>query len=97
MSDLQSDDAATAKNEKVQRTARVLWLVLMPIFALLALWRVYNWTQGKDNLYNTLPLFGMIFVGLASITRPRNKNLATVFTVIALILVVGGLIAMFVY
>ena len=97
MSDLQSDDAAAAKNEKTVRTLRVLWTILLPVFALIVLYDLYEYSQGRDELRHALAPFGMLFVGAASLIRPRNKNLATVFVAIALVLVVGGLIAMFVY
>lgn len=96
MSDLQPDEAA-AKNEKTMRTLRVVWLILIPVFAAIILLDLYEWSQGKDELRHILAPVGMLFVGAASLIRPRNKNLATVFVTIALVLVVGGLIAMLVY
>lgn len=82
---------------KTMRTMRIIWKILIAVFVVIVVWRFYEWSIGRDNLRGILSPLGMIFVGLGAITRPRNRNLSYVFTGIALVLVVTGLILMFVY
>ena len=78
------------------KTARKVWMFLIPLFAVIILFNLYNWwTQGKDTLPSILSPLGMIFVGLASITGSRNKPLSYVFLVLGMIAVVGGLVTAF--
>ena len=90
-------DAANAeKKEKIARTMRVIWSILIVIFGFLLLFRLYDWSRG-GGLRHILSPLGMIFVGLANIFGARNKNLRIVLTAIAMILVVSALITLFVY
>lgn len=82
---------------KTMRTMRVIWMILTAVFAAIVLWRLYQWSNGQDNLRGILSSLGMIFVGLGAIVRPRNRTLSYVFTGIALVLVITGLILMFIY
>ncbi len=84
------------KQEKVLKTARTIWMILIPIFAALVLFNLYNWTRGKDNLSGILSPLGMTFVGLASITGSRNKPLSYIFLVLGMIAVIGGLATAFI-
>ncbi len=93
-------DVATdndAGKEKAARTMRVIWSILTPVFALIVLFQLYEWSRGDDSLRGILSPFGMIFLGLANMFARRNKNLRTVLIAIALILVVSGLIASIIY
>ncbi|HXH69349.1 MAG TPA: hypothetical protein VNI60_03280 [Pyrinomonadaceae bacterium] len=74
------------------RTARTMWMILIPIFAVLVLFNLYNWTRGKDGLSGILSPLGMMFVGLASITGSRNKPLSYIFLVLGMLAVIGGLV-----
>lgn len=91
------DDAAAAKKEKTMRTVRIIWLIIIPIFAVIICIRLYSWSQGKGGLHEILSPLGMIFVGLANIYGTRNKTLSTVFVALGLILVVSGLVTLFIY
>ena len=76
---------------------RVIWVILAVVFTGIVLFDLYLWSNGKENLRGILPPFGMIFVGLGAIIRPRNRSLSYVFTGIALVLVIAGLILMIIY
>ncbi len=91
------DAAVAEKKEKIARTMRVIWSILIVIFGFLLLFRLYDWSRGGDGLRHILSPLGMIFVGLANIFGARNKNLRIVLTAIAMILVVSALITLFVY
>lgn len=76
---------------------RVIWMILSVVFVGIVLLDLYLWSNGKGNLRGILPPLGMIFVGIGAIIRPRNRNLSYVFTGIALVLVISGLILMIIY
>ncbi len=81
------------KQEKMLKTARTVWMFLIPLFAIVILFNLYTWrTQGKDNFLSILSPLGMIFVGLASITGSRNKLLSYVFLALGMIFVIAGLV-----
>lgn len=82
---------------KTMQTMRVIWTILIVVFGAIVLWRLYLWSDGRDNLRGLLSPLGMIFVGLGAILRPRNRNLSYIFTGIALVLVIAGLILMIIY
>jgi len=90
-----TDESAAANNRN--RTMRLVWTILTAVFALIVLWRLYDWSNGRENLRGILSPMGMIFVGLGALIRPRNRNLSFVFTGIALILVFTGLALMLIY
>ncbi len=79
------------------QTARVMWLIITPIFAFFVLFRLYEWSRGGDGLRHILSPLGMVCVGLAGIHGARNKILRTVLIAIALILVISGLITLIMY
>lgn len=85
------------KKAKAEKMMRIIWIVLIAIFSVLALWRVYDWSRGQDNLRGVLSPFGMIFLGIGAIIRPQNARLSYVFTGIALVLVFASLILLFIY
>ena len=74
------------------RSLRILWMILIPIFALVIILRLYNWSKGKDDFYGILAPLGMIFVGLSQIAGTRNKALSYALTGIAMVLVIAGLV-----
>lgn len=76
------------KQEKASKTARTLWMVLTPIFAVLLLFNLYRWTQGKDTLSSILSQSGVMLIGLATLIGSRNKPLSYVF------LILGGIAAL---
>ena len=79
------------------QTMRVMWLILIVVFTGIVLFDLYRWSTGKENLRGLLPPLGMIFVGLGVIIRPRNRIVSYIFTGIALVLVISGLVLMLVY
>jgi UDP-N-acetylmuramyl pentapeptide phosphotransferase/UDP-N-acetylglucosamine-1-phosphate transferase len=91
----ETENAAQKANSN--RTVQTIWTILIVVFAVVIVLNLYNWTQGKENLRGILSPLGMIFVGAGAIIRPRNPKLSYVFTGIALVLVLTGLILMFVY
>ena len=80
------------KREKMLKTSRTIWMVLLPLFGVLALYNLYQWTQGKDNLPSFLSQSGMVLVGLAIIIGSRNKSLSRVLSIVGLIVVLAGLV-----
>ncbi len=97
MENIPNDADAAAKKEKTMRTMRMLWLIIIPIFAFIAALNLYRWSQGTGALREIFSPTGMIFVGLANIFTGRNKTLSTVFVALGVILVAAGLITLFVY
>lgn len=96
--DSESIDAEdAAKKEKAARTMRVIWSIIVPIFAFVVLFDLYEWSRGNGALRQIFSPLGMVFVGLAGIFGARNKTLRTVLIAIALILVISGLITLIVY
>jgi hypothetical protein len=86
-----------AKRAKNIQTMRTIWMILIVVFAVIAVWRIYDWSLGQDNLRGVLSPFGMIFLGTGAIIRPRNARLSYVFTGIAMILVFTSLILLLIY
>ena len=86
-----------AKKAKAVQTMRIVWIILIAVFAVIAVWRIYDWSRGQDNLRGVLSPFGMIFLGIGAIMRPQNAKLSYVFTGIALVLVFTSLILLFIY
>ena len=86
-----------AKKAKQIQTMRVIWIILLAVFTVIAVWHLYDWSRGRDNFRGALSPFGMIFLGIGALVRPKNRQLSYVFTGIAMILVFTGLILMFVY
>ena len=87
----------TSKKAKATQTMRVIWIILIAVFSVIFLWRLYDWSNGRDSLRGIMSSFGMIFVGIGALIRPRNRNLSYVFTGIALVLVITSLILMLIY
>lgn len=81
------------KKEQTMVSVRKVWMFLTPLFAFLALFNLYNWTQGSDSLTSLLSMTGMTFVGIATITGSRNKPLSYVFIAIGAIAVLAGLVS----
>lgn len=76
---------------------RVIWMILVVVFGAFILFRLYLWSNGRENFRGLLSPLGMVFVGLGAIIRPRNRMLSYVFTGIALVLVITGLALMLIY
>ena len=86
-----------SKAAKINNTMRIVWIILITVFAAVILWRVYDWSNGQGNLRDILSPLGMIFIGLGIIVRPHNRLLSYSMTGIAAILVVAGLVLAFTY
>jgi hypothetical protein len=68
-------------------------MVLIPLFAVLALYNLYTWQiEGKDNLPSFLSPLGMMFIGLGIVGARRNKSLSYVFLALGVTSVFAGLI-----
>lgn len=91
------DEEKDAKQAKIQRTARTVWMILIPIFAAVILWELYSYANGKDNLRGIMTPLGMIFLGVASIVDERSKMLKSILLVAAMIIIISGLIMAIVY
>ena len=72
-------------------------MILIAVFAVIILLRLYDWSNGRDNGRGILSPLGMIFVAAGALIRPRNRQLSYIFTGITLVLVISGLILMLVY
>ena len=94
MSDTPDSPDQNAKREKSLRTIRIVWMFLIPIFAVIVLLRLYNWSNDRGNLVGILPPLGMILVGLAQIVGRRNKTLTYALLAVAMIFVISGLLLM---
>lgn len=92
-----NDTDEAARKAKSARTLQIIWTILIVVFAVITAIRLYGWANGTDNLRGILSPLGMIFVGAGALIRPRNQMLSYVFTGIALVLVISGLILMFIY
>lgn len=93
---MRDDSGGAAQKAKLARTMQIVWTILIAVFVVIITFRLYGWANGTDNLRGILSPLGMIFIGAGAIIRPRNPNLSYVFTGIALVLVISGLILMFV-
>jgi hypothetical protein len=87
-----SPEEKAQEQEKMQALATKVWYVLIPVFALVVLWRLYDWSRGEDHLAGILSPLGMIFIGLATITGRRHQPLYYLFLALGMISVVAGLI-----
>ena len=91
MNDTSNDETEAEKKERKLETARKIWMILTPVFAVIALLSFYNWTQGSSpsGLFSQV---GMMFLGLSMIIGKRNKNLSYILLTVAIILIIAGLI-----
>lgn len=87
---------ADLKKAKTLRMIRTVWMILVPLFAAIILWRLYNYSNGKDNLSGILSPLGLTLIGIASIINERHKMLRTVLIAAAMILVISALVLLFV-
>ena len=83
--------SSPANRRFTQQTARKFWYFLTPIFVLIVLWRVYQWTQGGDELWGGLPSLGMVFLGLSIIAGKERKPSYNILLTLALVCVFTGL------
>ena len=74
MNDTSSNETEAEKKERKLETARKIWMILTPVFAVIALLSFYNWTQGSSPS-GLLSQLGMVFLGLSMIAGKRNKTL----------------------
>jgi hypothetical protein len=96
MSDAPDNFNQTSKQEKNMRTIRIIWIILIAFFSLIILLRVYNWSKGQDDFRGILSPLGMIFLGFSQIVGRENKPLYYIFLGIAMVLVFGGLLLLFI-
>ena len=87
---------ADLKKAKTLQMVRTVWMILVPLFAAIILWRLYNYANGKDNLSGILSPLGLMLIGIASILSERYKMLRTILIAVAMILVVSALVLLFV-
>jgi len=92
MNDTSNNETETEKKAKQLRTIRKVWVILIPIFTIVILINLYNWSQGKGNLSGTFSPLGMIFVGLASLVEKRNKTLSYALLAVGIIFALTGLV-----
>lgn len=88
----ESSEEKAQEKENMPTLAIKAWYVLIPIFALIILWRLYDWSRGEDHLSGILSPLGMIFIGLATITGTRNPPVYYLFLALGSISVIAGLI-----
>jgi len=97
MNNISENKEEDLKKAKSARTARIVWMILIPIFGAVILWTLYNYANGKDNLRSILSPLGMIFLGIASLLDDRSKTLKSILLGVAMILVITGLVLVIVY
>jgi len=97
MNNISENTEEDSKKAKAARTARIVWMILIPIFGLVILWDLYNYANGKDNLRGILSPLGMILLGIASLLDERSKTLKSILLGAAMILVITGLVLVIVY
>lgn len=94
MNNTENDENQTEKKAKQMETARKIWMFITPLFALIGLFSLYNWTQSSGGRpTSALSQFGMVFVGLSIIVGKRNKTLSYVLLAAGMILVLAGLVS----
>lgn len=64
----------------------------MALCALLLVWRVYQWSQGKEDIYNIGTSLGFIFLFASMLIGNRNTALYFVLIGAAGLCLVGSLI-----
>lgn len=79
------------------KTLRIIWTVLIGVFAVALAIVLYRWTEGKDNLRSLLSPLAFILIGTAALIRPRNAMLANVLTAFAIVSGVAMIILMIIY
>lgn len=91
MNNRPTNEIEAEKKARVAETARKVWMFLTPLFALIALFSFYNWTQGSSpsGIFSQL---GLMFVGLSIIVGKRNKTLNYILLAAGMIFVIIGLI-----
>ena len=91
MNNTPTNEIEAEKKARVAETARKVWMFLTPLFALIALFSFYNWTQGSSpsGIFSQL---GLMFVGLSIIVGKRNKTLNYILLATGMIFVIIGLL-----
>ena len=91
MNNRPTNEIEAEKKARVAETARKVWMFLTPLFALIALFSFYNWTQGSSpsGIFSQL---GLMFVGLSIIVGKRNKTLNYILLAAGMIFVIIGLL-----
>jgi hypothetical protein len=87
---------ADLKKAKTLRLIRKVWMVLVPLFAAIILWRLYNYSNGNDSLSGILSPLGMLLIGIASLLGERYKIQKSILFGLALVLVITALVLLFV-
>lgn len=64
----------------------------MGLCALLLVWRVYQWSQGKDYIYNIGTSLGLIFLFASMLIGKRSTALYYALLGAAVLCIVGSLI-----
>jgi ABC-type proline/glycine betaine transport system permease subunit len=78
-------------------SVRTVWLILIPIFALLVLFMLYNWSNGDGRLTSIFSPLAFICIGLSNLFSTKNRTLQYLFLAIGVTLAFTGLILLFAY
>jgi len=82
---------------EIKSSVRIIIYFLMAMNALLIAWRVYQWSQGADKLYNIGTSVGFIFLFAALLTGKQNAALHYALFGAAVLCIVGSLVVMLAY
>ncbi|MDQ6788053.1 MAG: hypothetical protein M3033_14710 [Acidobacteriota bacterium] len=86
-----------AKRAKAIQTMRVIWMIIIAVFAVIGSVQLYEWSRGEEPLRRVMSPLAMIILGIGALIRPGNKQLSYVLTGIAIILVIANVILMIIY
>lgn len=97
MSDTLNNETEPEKKARQMRTIRKIWMFLIPLFVIVVLFNLYNWSNGEGNIRSIYPPLGMIFVGLATTVGEGKQILRYAFLALGMIFVVTGLVLTILY
>lgn len=84
----------TSKNNK---TLRTVYFILLGLFALIAIWRIYNYLQGTESLHSIgIPVSFLMVLTASLIGKDRSPALYYILVGAGFILVIASLVLMFV-
>lgn len=88
---------AELKKAKSYRAMKIIWTILIAVFSVIIVIRLYEWSQGKDNFRGILAPIGLVFVGAGVLVRRRNPVMGNILSGIAIVIVLTALVLMLIY
>ncbi len=87
----------TEKKARQMEWIKNLWLILIPVFSIILVFKLYSWSRGKDDITGIFSPLTFIFVGLANIFSTRNRTLYYIFLAAGVICAVAILTSLILY